>query len=403
MTEQKNTLEAMLTSKRDLLRMFVLAAVLAFSVGVLASVAAAQTTYPVRYVVAGCIVLTVLALALLAADLRHSLAFEERLEGLIFLHAQRNEVIAVEGYELSKDLCKVLAAVKAESRSIYSDWDSDPLVKKQRSRQRDHQEETSDGDEKKKPTYLGIYKVSVDESELVAPRATRLLEEALLFTLLEELSLHLSTYFQGSPDSDELDELEREHIPSFLLQNRVLNLLTTPIEQRDIFLTAFPNEHKRPEGELHTLVGSDGAMYSRFDLVLPKGSRVKHTDDGGVLIETRRLQLEMLGRYTGTNGVISRAFAAYYMQEDWEDVECKKVEVILRARIKPLALLSTKKWEHYKWLDSFRSRLRSSVHFDTFQEEAHWHMIKPMLYSFRGHFSTLRREIAKLQADRTER
>lgn len=403
MTEKKNTLEFMLKSKRELLRMFVLATVLAFSVGVLASLAAAQTMYLARYVVGGCVLLTLLALAVLAADLRNILAFEDRLEGFIFLDPTKNEPIRVEGYELSRHLCKVLAAVKAESRSIYSEWDTDPLVKKkQKPPQRPHRESTGDEKTQGKPNYIGIFKVLVDKSESAAPKAARLLEEALLFTLLEELSLHLSTYFQGSTDSDELQELEREHIPSFLLQNRVLNLLTTPIEQRDIFLTAFPNKDKRPDGELHSLVGSDGAMYSRFDLVLPSGSRVKHRDDGGVLIETQRIELEMHGRYTGTTGVVSRAFANYYMQEEWEDVECKKVEIILRGRIKPLALLSSKKWEHYRWLDSFRSRLRSRVDFNTFQVEAHWPIIQPMLYSFRGHFSSLRRDISQLRTSRDE-
>ena len=387
MIEQKNTLAEMLTGKKDLLRLFVLATVLAFSVGILASLVAAQTAVPTVYVYSVAGALTALALILLAADLRFSMSFEDKLEGVLFLNPEKNELLPVKGYELSKDLTRVLAAVKAESRSIYSEWDTSPLVPKKAPNQ---PAVSTDAERIDKPSYIGIYRVTVAEEPPAPPKAVRLLDEAILFVLLDELSTHLSTYFNDSSDDEHISKIHREDIPAFLLQNRVLNLLTTPIEQRDVFMSAFPDNRDRPEGELHSLWGSDGAMYSRFDLTLPKHTRVSHTDTGSIRIETKRLDLEISGRYTGSSAVASRAFVGQYLGKRWEDVDCRKVQVVLRCRIKPLALLSTKGWEHYRWLDSFRLRLRRSVDFNAFLEGIHWEMIEPVLYSLRGQFAAMR-------------
>jgi len=185
-----------------------------------------------------------------------------------------------------------MAAVKAESRAIYSEWENDPLVQKKERGEpspapadRGHNPEA-----REKTSYISIVRVEVDDDHLTKQKASRLLDEALQFVLLEELSTHLSTYFTNS-NSDQISELSREDIPAFLLQNRVLNLLTTPIEQRDVFLKAFPSQENRPDGVLYSLWGSDGSMYSRFDLNLPKDSKVSFLSRGALRIETKRLDL----------------------------------------------------------------------------------------------------------------
>lgn len=390
MIDQKNTLAELLTTKKELLRLFGLATVVAFSVGVLASLVAAQTTVPTTYIFAGALATTIAALGLLALDLKANLSFEEEFEGVLFLDVGSNEAIEVKGYELSKDIARVLRAVKAESRSIYSEWEKSPLVQKKTAKPTT--EET--GKRKSEQSYIGIYKVTVDKEREAVPAAVRLLNEAVLFVLLEELSTHLSTYFNNS-DGEHVAEIRREDIPAFLLSNRVLNLLTTPIEQRDVFMSAFPDEKKRPDGELVSLWGSDGAMYSRFDLTLPKQSRVTHTDSGSVRIETKRMTLEVSGGYIGSSAVVSRTFMNHYMGTSSENIECRKIAVELRGRIKPFALLSSKGWEHYRWLDSFRTRLKNSVDFETFLGNMQWQTIEPVLYSLRGQFASIRRQIDK--------
>jgi len=395
MPEHNNTLAEMLETKRDFLRLVTLAIVLSFSVGVLASLVAASNIVPTWAIYAGAALLIIASLIMLTADIRQKLTFEDHCNGLLFIDAARNELVEVRGYELSKDLSRALAAVKAENRAIYSEWENDPLVV----RKGESKAQPISQDVVNKPkddiTYISIVRVEVEDNHHTKQKASQLLDEALQFVLLEELSTHLSTYFTNSK-SDQVSELNREDIPAFLLQNRVLNLLTTPIEQRDVFLKAFPNKSERPEGVICSLWGSDGSMYSRFDLNLPKGSKVSHTGRGSLRIETKRLDLEISGRYTGSSGVVSPPFVEHYVGKPWDDVDCRKIKVVLRGRIKPLALISDGGWEHYRWLDSFRSRLKQSADFDAFLHHIHWDSIEPTVYALRGRFSAINRNLRSL-------
>jgi hypothetical protein len=400
MSEHKNTLAEMLAGKREFLRLVTLATVLSFSVGVLASLVAASTVVPTIAIYVAASLLTATALLLLAADIRQKLAFEDRLEGVIFIDGAKNELLDVRGYELANDLSRAMAAVKVESRAIYSEWENDPLVQKKEKDEPKPPPTDNRHDQKthEETSYISIVRVEVDDDHLTKQKASRLLDEALQFVLLEELSTHLSTYFNNS-NSDQIAELSREDIPAFLLQNRVLNLLTTPIEQRDVFLKAFPNQTKRPDGVLCSLWGSDGSMYSRFDLNLPKDSKVSFLSRGALRIETKRLDLEISGRYTGSSAAVSRTFVDHYMGRSWDEVDCRKVEVILKGRVKTLALLSDKGWEHYHWLDSFRTRLRKSVDLESFQDEIHWNAVEPMLYTLRGQFTSIHKHLEHLRQE----
>ncbi len=395
MSQHKNTLAEILGSKREILRLVSLALVLSFSVSVLASLVAASNIVPTAAIYVGAVMLTALVLYALVIDIRQKLSFEDRLEGILFIDAAKNEIVEVRGYELSIDLARAMAAVKAENRAIYSEWETDPLVPKNSSSESPPLLRNSTDETEKDISYISIVRVEVDDEHLTKQKASHLLDEALQFVLLEELSTHLSSYFNES-NSHLIAELNREDIPAFLLQNRVLNLLTTPIEQRSVFLKAFPNPSERPEGVICSLWGSDGSMYSRFDLNLPKSSNLSYVSRGALRIQTKRLDLEISGRYTGSTGVVSRSFVDDYMGKSWDDIDFRKIEVVLRGRVKPLALFSSKGWEHYKWLDSFRARLKQSVDFDEYQRGINWNSIEPTLYALRGHFSAIHRHMHSL-------
>jgi hypothetical protein len=397
MSGQNNTLAIMLAGKREFLRLVILTIILSFSVGVLASLVAASTIIPTSAIYVAAILVIATSLLLLAGDIRNKLAFEDKLTGVLFIDSAKNELFDVRQYELANNLSRTLAAVKAESRAIYSEWENDPLV--QQMQKVEPNSTHTDSEHNRKPradvSYMGIVRVEIDDDQLTKQKASLLLDEALQFVLLEELSLHLSSYFSNS-DSEQIIELSREDIPSFLLQNRVLNMLSTPIEQRDIFLKAFPNHDKRPDGILYSLYGSDGAMYSRFDLTLPKDSKVSFLGRGALRIETKRLDLEISGRYTGSSANVSSTFVNHYMGRSKEDVDFRNIEVILKGRIKALALLSNKGWEHYHWLDSFRTRLKRNIDFDTFLNEINWSSVEPTLYALRGKFNTLHKHLEHL-------
>jgi len=87
------------------------------------------------------------------------------------------------------------------------------------------------------------------------------------------------------------------------------------------------------------------------------------------------------------------------MGRSLDEVDVRNVEVILKGRVKPLALLSDKGWEHYHWLDSFRTRLRKSVDLEAFLNEIHWNAVEPMLYTLRGQFNAMHKHLEHLRKE----
>lgn len=380
MKDEKNVVERMLSEKKELLRLFVIAAILAFSVGTLGSLFADQAAMPQISVIAISLLLLVISFCLLAKDINSQLSFTEEVDALVFLNSRTNAIIPVKDYRFAEHLHRVMRAINAESKAMQSEWDKEPLATPRKIKNPTQSPQTQS---KTKTSYMSIVKVTADSETRPQPKSVRLLEEAASFVLLEELSLHLSTYFNNADEDSFVKEYSREDIPDFLLKNRVLNLLSTPIEQRDIFLDAYPDDKGEPEGEICSLWGSDGSVYSRFDLVLPTGSTIKHADHGVIRIETKRLSLELSAKFTGSSGVVSPSFCANYLLQDFNDVSPRKVAIRLTGRIKAMSLFRSSGWQYYRWLDSFRERLKVSFDFPTFQSEIHWAVIEPLLFSMR--------------------
>lgn len=281
MNQDTTDLAKLLSEKKEQLRLFVIAALLAFSVGTLGSVFAAQTVIPARVTAAIAILLILISFSLLAQDSRSCLFIEDDIQGVVFVDPERNEIIPVMDYKFSESLYDTLSAVKTESRSIFSEWKDEPLAATSTNQ---GSSESIGATADQRPTYSAVFRVVYDRATANPPKATSLLEESVYFVLLESLPAHLSTSFNDYNCDRYIREYRREDIPCFHLKHRVINLLSTPIEHRDIFLDTFPQGATRPEGELYALRGSDGSMYSMFDLILPEGTAIRYSEVDGIRI-----------------------------------------------------------------------------------------------------------------------
>ena len=124
-----NGIEEILSQKKDLIRLFFIATVLALGVGTLGSLLAAQKIIPTRAVVAITALLIVIALASLIRDLLSTLSFQDTAQAVVFLNKRSNKLIRVQDYKFAENLAQTLGAIKAESKAIYSEWERDPLAK----------------------------------------------------------------------------------------------------------------------------------------------------------------------------------------------------------------------------------------------------------------------------------
>jgi hypothetical protein len=219
--------------------------------------------------------------------------------------------------------------------------------------------------------YFSIVKV-VEEDEREKSKAEKILEETIEYLILEELSTHLATYFNEFKHNDKLiKEYSRNDFPEILLQNRIINLLSTPFEDRAIFTKAGMTKNPE-EGEIVSIYGNDGSRFSKFDLVLPAGSTVSRIDDGLLLIENSRISLLIAIIYEGWGANFPPGFEYNYCGKIEENLDLYGLQIILNYTIKPKALLYGSKWNYHNWIDSFIDRLVEFASFDDFLKKIDW-------------------------------
>jgi len=345
------------------------AVVLAVSLGIFTNLIAAKLAFWTIWISA---LASIACLGVLINRLVKKLSFDDEVKAIVFFRPTENSLVSGKGYDFAQDMARTIRAVEAENKSIFSSWENDPL-----SRPRESSPRPEGGRDKQ---YITISRIDADDREMPPkPRSVDLLEETAQFCLLETLSTHLRDYFDHA-DSGAIEELQRIDIPELLHANRVLNLLTTPIEQRDVFIEAFPDPDKRPPGEIHSLWSSDGAIYNRFDLVLPKNSKVTIPEAKTIRLETTRLIVEIKVGYPGTSANTPRLFEEAYLKIPADEIDTRYLIVGVKGRIKPLALLSSRGWADYQWIDSFRERVRSEWEFGEFLRRINWTSIEALLY-----------------------
>ncbi|KOY87900.1 hypothetical protein AD998_18725 [bacterium 336/3] len=298
---------------------------------------------------------------------------EIEIEGLIAIEKKSKNVCPILRYEFSENLADTMSAVFLENEALKQYWEEDFKNKKTNDEKKEKVNNNSESNEQKKEDtgYYAIIRVIDDKSSKEKKKADKILEETVEYLIIEQLSMHLSTYFNNYGQDKFIKEYTRTDFPEILLQNRIVNLLSTPFEDRAIFVKAGMTKNP-PEGEIISIYGNDGSRFTRFDLVLPKGSTIKRPSDGILTVENNRIFLQIEIKYGGFASALPKGFEQNYLGLDIRDLDTRKLDITLRYKIKPLALFYRSKWNYHNWVDSFAERLIEYLSFGTFVHNVNW-------------------------------
>ena len=305
-----------------------------------------------------------------------------KFESVVPIDKSKKQVTVISGYELTRKIRQALDAVFLENKALELAWKSESLVgqiypeasepplQKKDKEESDRDNEHSERDSSK-PFYGVVTKEKVSYKQDQSKSATILIE-VLEFVILEQLSDHLSGYFQEFDNQDnQVIEYNRKHVPELLLENRILSLLTTPLEDREIFAKVeLPPEST--DKTIYYICGSDGSMYTRFDLILPKGTKVKRPAPGVLELENDRIALMLYIDYEGYNTNLPPDFEEAFLGIPSSSIQPLLVNIFLVTKIKTSALLRWRSWRYYQWIDSFAERLREFSQFSQFLEKIDW-------------------------------
>lgn len=296
------------------------------------------------------------------------------IKAAVFIDPKNKTTTTPLHYEFMYDLSNTLNAVFQENMALKNTWHSHPLAEWHVEREPDTEVENDDEQNSDEVSYFSVVKMSIDNESNVTPsKSSIILMDAAEFIILEQLSYHLSNYFRDPSEADNIIELSRKDIPHILLENRVLNLLTTPIEDRAIFTKA-KFEDSPNEGEVVSIRGSDGSVYQKFDLMLPKGTKVSRSKNGSLILDTNRVILSIRCLYEGFSESTPIYFEEAYLGVPPRTIDTLKMEILIETKIRLRALFTISGWQTFKWIDTFPDRLIRYADFQYFKEKIGWNI-----------------------------
>lgn len=280
---------------------------------------------------------------------------------LMSVEGKKNKSLEIDGYGFNWEFNMVLASLFAENKAIKKQWTDSPLG-------HDYRDKTISIEEFKKST------------------SQKLAKEIVEYVYLHSLSTHLTDYFnKDTYDKKMLVELGRNDLADLVTSNRVLDMISKDMADRNAF-TEKKRDRKEaePEGEIVMQWVSNGAMYAKFDLILPKGSKLLREKDGSITIKNSSLTLNFKVVSDGFGKVVDYLFERYYMGIDAKklpmDIKHYDIDIVTTISIKPTLLIFPKRISYQLWSESFLDSIHKQFSFDAFLHNINWKTVKTVLY-----------------------
>lgn len=292
--------------------------------------------------------LLALSLAIVVRQTIPSRRVHRKITGFVVFRSESSELVKVPRYNFSEQLNSFVEGLFAENTAPKRLWDSDPIHK-------GFEFDAQAGEFSRRQTEAG-----------------QLIVEATEYYVLEELSTHLTDYFnQSGLASEQLQRFSREDVPDILFRNRFLDTFSRPMRDRAAFSSDLAESSMF--GNIISSYGPDGILYSKFDLTLPSGTRVQRLSPSSILIETPKFKLSMSVEFAGVGEVLPNDFSELYLDGlSFTEVRAYKVGLDTSVEFRPLALLSRSGWGYHAWLDSFLDKLATGMDSEEFLRNIQW-------------------------------
>lgn len=260
----------------------------------------------------------------------------KRIEGILFVSHKNKELIECDGYRISEDLGNFTKGISSED---------------------------------------GVSKIILDNfyQKKETQKGFELINEAIEYFLIERLSTHLTDFYSNKRfDKKNIREFNRNDIPDILLSNRFLETFSKPMNQREAFYKD-GIENEKSTGTIVMSYGKNGQIFSRFDLVLPKNSKVTRVSKNCISIDTGRIVLNFKIACYGAGAVPPRGFMELFTgHKHYSEYNCYSIQIDIDINFKIGALITRKGWEYYEWIDSFLQSIESKASSDYYFKNINW-------------------------------
>ena len=213
--------------------------------------------------------------------------------------------------------------------------------------------------------YEKLWKDAFVFDSVKSNKGRKFIQEFFQYLFIKKLALNLNSYFAGMSDKT-IEVIGREQIPDILLKNRVIEMISKPYEERELFQKAINNDDSSPKnGTVVYMNGEEGALYDMLEIELPRMSKVMYDGDT-LLIKNRNFTISFDARFNGFSTNTRAYFERFYLGRSFLECNNYNVNLKLSIRFSPLFLLSFRDWRYLGWLDQIGERFIEYFSFDDF-------------------------------------
>lgn len=264
-------------------------------------------------------------------------------------------------YRLSEKMNRGLRSVFSENKSFENMW-KNAFAKPEVVEKKPPQSSPDAGTQKSTNSYAVMKTVSQTSLEEKDQKIVGFVGELIEYVFIDWLSLKQSSYFDSFKDS-ELEILTREKISNYLLQNRVLEMISKPYEERENFIDSCGDQNSS-EGEVFAVYHGD-TVFNHFDLQLPKKSSMYKEGDK-LVIKNRNYTLKFTHGFKGFNAIIPIGFHELYLKQSFSDITVYGFSPELEIKLNPFFFLFWKDWKYMKWIDVVSEKFTDYFSFNEF-------------------------------------
>lgn len=335
--------DQIINNRTAFLEILIVAIVLAISVSGVASILFEKFKESTGYLLIGFITIIFLCIIILAKKLGNTRSHKLNIEAFLVVDPKENKLIDIPRYNYVEDLISYINGAFKENSALQSQWKKEPIG--------------------------SAFDIKTKKVKKTA--SAKLITEATEYSILDDLSTHLTDYFnQEKYSTSELQVYSREDMPDILLSNRFMALFTTPMENRAIFdQEDTDDEH----GIIVKSFGKDGAIYHKFDLTLPIKTKVSRDEFGAIKFDTENFILTINVNFDEFSFVSPRGFKKYYLGiTDFERSSEYQLNIEISVEFKFITLLKSSKWDYHAWIDGFLDSIENKMSANTFFKTISW-------------------------------
>lgn len=194
-----------------------------------------------------------------------------------------------------------------------------------------------------------VYIGKVSEEEIAKyfkdEKICKFVNELTEYVFIDWLSRKLESYFGNNIKN--IAVLHRNDVADYVLDNRVLDIISRPFDEREKFLGK--DMDANPTAEIYTLVGEDNVEFNKFELKLPPKTRLYKEGKDTLIISGKYFKIKFHSSFRGFNADIPGDFHRFYVSTP--NMNFYDISLNMEISLKPFFFLFSSNWQNLLWID----------------------------------------------------